>query len=135
MKLTATFAILGSAALSMVAAQTGSFTNFTNIATAPTQFTATSVSLSPVPLCVQKTCLTLIGNLSTPITQGARNSVTGRWLDRLVYTDTQDLCAVLAANGTPCPIAAGAITLNVCHPMRSMTPRNVSPPCQFEQWT
>ncbi|KAF9104955.1 hypothetical protein BGX29_000929, partial [Mortierella sp. GBA35] len=64
----------------------------TNCATTPTQITITSFTLTPYPLCInQQVCATGTGTLSTPVVQGAKLAITGRYLGRIVYTDNHDL--------------------------------------------
>ena len=100
---------------------------YTNCATAPTQFQMTSATWSPSPACIGKDiCAVGTGTLNTPIIQGAKLSLTARYLGRLVYTDNQDLCAVLAAQGTPCPVAAGAAVLKGCVKIKENVPPNVT---------
>ncbi|KAF8949191.1 hypothetical protein BGZ52_006049, partial [Haplosporangium bisporale] len=41
----------------------------------------------------------------------AKLSISGKYLGRVIYSDNLDLCALLAAAGTPCPIAAGTAAL------------------------
>ncbi|KAI9234905.1 MAG: hypothetical protein BYD32DRAFT_453622 [Podila humilis] len=37
--------------------------------------------------------------------------ISGKFLGRVIYTDNHDFCALLAAAGTPCPLAAGTAAL------------------------
>ncbi|KAF9349811.1 hypothetical protein BGX26_011928 [Mortierella sp. AD094] len=39
-----------------------------------------------------------------------------------VYTDNQDLCTLLAAQGTPCPVASTATSLTACVTVKPNTP-------------
>ncbi|KAG9324917.1 hypothetical protein KVV02_008479 [Mortierella alpina] len=104
--------------------------NYTNCATSPTQFHMTSVTWSPSPACIGKNlCAVGTGTLDVPIIQGAKLSLSGKYLGRVVYTDNQDLCAVLAAQGTPCPVAAGAAVLKGCVKIKESAPPNVG--CAF----
>ncbi|KAF9311533.1 hypothetical protein BG006_004551, partial [Podila minutissima] len=74
----------------------------------------TDFSISPVPLCSGKNyTLTATGPLSTDIIAPATLTVQGRYIGRVVYTDNQDFCRLLADAGTPCPIAATTSTLSV----------------------
>ncbi|KAF9919736.1 hypothetical protein FBU30_010603 [Linnemannia zychae] len=116
MKSLSSIAVLATAVVSVISAQTGTFTNFKDCATGPVSFTSTNgFSLAPSPLCISKPfCLTSAGALSAPITEGAKYVIYGRYLGRMLYTDTQDLCPLLALNGTPCPVAAGDFNLNIC---------------------
>ncbi|KAG0367949.1 hypothetical protein BGX24_003024 [Mortierella sp. AD032] len=116
MKFTATLAVLASAVLSVVSAQDGAYTNLSGCANAPSvTFDASNYSISPSPLCIAKPfCLTASGTLAAPITQGAQYAVKGRFLGHSAIDDRHDLCALLSANGTPCPIAVGAFNLKIC---------------------
>lgn len=97
----------------LVAAQV-TFTNCAPAGTTP-EFTVSTFSLSPYPLCInQNVCASATGQLSVVITQGATLSIIGRFLGRIVYTDIQDLCALLAAAGYPCPVAMTRTTITVC---------------------
>ncbi|KAG0294444.1 hypothetical protein BGZ97_005087, partial [Linnemannia gamsii] len=132
MTFTATLIAITTVALSMVSAQTEPYRNLTNPFTTPTQYGTFSVTLSPSTPCInQAFCLNLTGCLSTPIIQGAKYSITGRWLGRLVYTDNSDLCEILAAVGTPCPIPAGTTNLTICRPLKPNTPPNMPIYWQF----
>ncbi|KAG0276340.1 hypothetical protein BGZ97_010098 [Linnemannia gamsii] len=126
MKLAALIAIFACAGLSEVAAQGGTYTNFSRYYETPAQFEETSVTLSPYPLCINKPfCVTLTGNLSTAIIPGAVYQIYGRYLGRLFYSDRDDdLCASLAAAGTPCPIAIGTNTLTLCRNVKPNLPPN-----------
>ncbi|KAF9117093.1 hypothetical protein BGW39_002483 [Mortierella sp. 14UC] len=133
MKVNASFVILATAALAVVSAQTGPFTSFADCVTSPTQLTTTSFSLAPVPMCIAKPyCLTTTGTLSTAIIAGAKLAILGKYLQRVVYIDNRDLCTVLAANGTPCPVAAGPITLNMCINVKPNFWPNVPTNFQFQ---
>ncbi|KAG0293200.1 hypothetical protein BGZ97_005393 [Linnemannia gamsii] len=124
MKFTTAVTILATAVISAVSAQDGVYTTFKDCSTgSPTDFTATSVSISPSPLCISKPfCLTASGTLTAPITQGASYVITGRWLGRVVYTETHDLCTLLAANGQNCDVPAGPFTLNLCVDVKANYP-------------
>ncbi|KAF9127176.1 hypothetical protein BG015_004580, partial [Linnemannia schmuckeri] len=125
MKFAVTIVTFASAVLSMVSAQGGTYTDMVNVAAVP-QLVATSATLSPYPMCIKRdACLTLIGTLSDPIIEGARYQITGRYIGRLVYVDeTEDWCAYVANSTTPCPIAAGPITLNLCRLVKVNIPPN-----------
>ncbi len=90
-------------------------------------FHLTSVSWSPSPACIGKDlCAIGTGTLDQPIIQGAKLSLSAKYLGRVVYTDSQDLCAVLAAQGTPCPIPAGLAVLKGCVKIKATAPANVT---------
>ncbi|KAF9132450.1 hypothetical protein BG015_003704 [Linnemannia schmuckeri] len=116
MKFTTALAVLATAVISAVSAQTGTYTDLSNCPNAgPTGYAATNVTISPSPLCISKPfCLTATGILSTPITEGAEYVITGRWLGRVLYTDVHDLCSLLAANGQSCDVPAGPFNLKLC---------------------
>ncbi|CAO3568977.1 unnamed protein product [Mortierella alpina] len=87
----------------------------------------TSATWSPSPACIAKElCAVGTGTLDTAIIQGATVVMSGRYLGRLVYTDEQDLCAVLAAQGTPCPVAAGTTVLKGCVTIKKNAPPNIA---------
>ncbi|KAF9120720.1 hypothetical protein BGW39_011140 [Mortierella sp. 14UC] len=134
MQFAATLTILASAVLSVVSAQGEAYTSLSTCANAvPIEYNASNFSISPSPLCINKPfCLSASGSLAAPITQGAEYTVTGRWLGRVVYSDKHDLCALLAANGTPCPTAAGAFNLNICVNAKSNLPAGYVFDFQFD---
>ncbi|KAF8944213.1 hypothetical protein BGZ47_004519 [Haplosporangium gracile] len=128
MKFTTSLVVAAAGLLSMVAAQTGTFTNITSDPHYPNaQLSVISASISPFPMCIGKQfCLTLTGTLSKPILQGAKYSIGGRLFGTPAYSDYgADLCSLLAANGTPCPVAAGPATLTVCRDIKSNLPANL----------
>ncbi|KAF9131544.1 hypothetical protein BGW39_001655 [Mortierella sp. 14UC] len=99
---------------------------FTNCATTPTQITISAFTVAPYPLCInQNVCATGTGTLSTPVIQGAKLAITGRYLGRLVYTDNQDLCALMAAQGHPCPIPTSLNAITACVLVKPNAPPNV----------
>ncbi|KAG0274657.1 hypothetical protein BGZ95_009572 [Linnemannia exigua] len=70
-------------------------------------------------------CATGTGSLSTPVIQGAKLAITGRYLGRLVYTDNQDLCALMSAQGHPCPIPTTMTAITACVLVKPNAPPNV----------
>ncbi|KAF9922062.1 hypothetical protein FBU30_007836 [Linnemannia zychae] len=97
-----------------------------NCATSSTIMTLSSYSITPYPLCIGKDlCNTATGVLSEPITNGARLSIVGRYLNTIVYSDEKDLCALMAAAGMPCPIPATLASLPTCYLIKSSMPANV----------
>jgi hypothetical protein len=101
---------------------------FTNCAAAP-QMTVTGFSVDPYPLCINKpVCATVTGTSTTPIDGDATLAITGRYLGRLVYTDNQDLCAVLGASGHPCPVPVTTNQVTACVLVKPNAPPNVSWP-------
>jgi hypothetical protein len=101
---------------------------FQNCATGVTGLDVTSYTYAPYPVCPGKdVCTTIVGALKEPIVQGATLTITGRFAGNVVYSDTLDFCAALAASGTPCPVAASAsITLKGCVAIKSDAVPNVS---------
>ncbi|KAK3846397.1 MAG: hypothetical protein J3R72DRAFT_471549 [Linnemannia gamsii] len=113
MKITTALVTLATVAVSSVSAQ---FTNLINSALGPVQYDGTNYTVTPSPMCIGKQfCLTASGTLSTDIIEGSTYSFVGRYLGRLFYVDNQELCTVLAASGTPCPVPAGAFNLKLCN--------------------
>ncbi|GJJ78356.1 hypothetical protein EMPS_10715 [Entomortierella parvispora] len=89
--------------------------------TGESHLTVSSVSITPaVPCAAQKYCLTVTGQLSEDITQGATLNVVGRYFNRVVYIDKQDIGTLLAEAGTPLPFPASApgtnSTVSLCMP-------------------
>ncbi|KAF9177212.1 hypothetical protein BGZ51_008985, partial [Haplosporangium sp. Z 767] len=89
--------------------------------TASNTFSATSTELTPFPLCLtEPQCLTLNGNLTETIEEGASIQVLGRIQGPPgAYYHTGhfapgDLCSFLAQTGTPCPVPVGTPQLKVC---------------------
>ncbi|KAG0277946.1 hypothetical protein BGZ95_005029 [Linnemannia exigua] len=117
MKYSAVIVVLTTAVLSTVSAQSA-FTNFTScLGEKVGQLTVTKAALSPYPLCVgEKYCFQVDGTLTTPIIEGSWMGVNAFTSSQLVPTGaSQDMCAALAANGTPCPIPAGPVSLKFCY--------------------
>ncbi|KAG0379556.1 hypothetical protein BGX24_012739 [Mortierella sp. AD032] len=124
MKITAALVTLTTAAVSSVSAQ---FTNFVSTATNPIQYDGTNYTITPSPLCIGKQfCLTASGTLSTDIIEGSTYSIYGKSMGQIFYIEQKnDLCSILAANGTPCPVPAGAFNLNLCKSLLANFPRNL----------
>ncbi|KFH73450.1 hypothetical protein MVEG_00666 [Podila verticillata NRRL 6337] len=55
------------------------------------------------------------GPVTGDIVAPSKLAISGKFLGRVIYTDNKDFCALLAAAGTPCPVAAGtpALTFDV----------------------
>ncbi|KAF9937887.1 hypothetical protein BGZ75_004470 [Mortierella antarctica] len=110
----------------LVVAAVANAQTFTNCAAGPTDMTLTAFSVTPYPLCIgQNVCATVSGTLSTPIIAPAKLSVTGKYLGRIVYTDNQDLCAVLLASGIPCPVPVSVTTVTACVLVKPSAPANI----------
>ncbi|KAG0312459.1 hypothetical protein BGZ97_011178 [Linnemannia gamsii] len=100
---------------------------FTNCAPAPTQFEVQTFAVAPYPLCINKImCQTATGTLSTPVISGAKLSITARYLGRVVYSDNQDLCALFAAQGFPCPVPTTIHALTACVLVKPSIPANIN---------
>ncbi|KAI1300526.1 hypothetical protein EDD11_006170 [Mortierella claussenii] len=113
------------AALAVAAVANAQYT-FTSCATGATDMTVSSLTLNPYPLCVGKNvCATVSGDLNTAITAGAKLNVVGKYLNRVVYTDAQDLCTVLGASGHPCPVPTSVKQVNACILVKSSAPADV----------
>ncbi|KAF9401694.1 hypothetical protein BGZ76_007506, partial [Entomortierella beljakovae] len=107
-----TYSIVALIAAAVVKAQSPAFTN---CAPADADMTINSFTLHPYPMCRgQNLCITGTGVLSVPITSGSSLSVIGLILGNPVYTDIQDLCTLLAAQGNPCPVPITATTITAC---------------------
>ncbi len=110
----------------IVVAAVANAQTFTSCATGPTDMTVTAFSVNPYPLCVgQNVCATVGGTLSTPIIAPAKLAVTGKYLGRVVYTDNQDLCVVLAASGIPCPVPVTVTSVTACVLVKPTAPANI----------
>ncbi|KAF9085851.1 hypothetical protein BGX23_009333 [Mortierella sp. AD031] len=110
----------------VVAAVANAQVPFTNCATTPTQIAITNFSIAPYPLCInQNVCATGTGTLSTPVVQGAKLAITGRYLGRIVYTDNHDLCTLMAAQGFPCPIPTTMTAITACVLVKPNAPPNI----------
>ncbi|KAG0376443.1 hypothetical protein BGX24_007750 [Mortierella sp. AD032] len=101
----------------------------TSCATGPTQIAITAFTLTPYPLCInQMVCASGTGTLSTPVIQGAKLAITGRYLGRLVYTDNHDLCTLMAAQ-TPsfiCPLPVTMTSITACVLVKPNAPANAT---------
>ncbi|KAG0262773.1 hypothetical protein BGZ95_003962 [Linnemannia exigua] len=131
MKFTTVLSTFAIVAASLVSAQ---YTDLVDGASGPVQYAGTNYTVTPSPMCIGKdVCLTASGTLSTDIIEGSTYSFIGRYLGRLFYVDSnKDLCALLAASGTPCPVPAGAFNLKVCLLLRPNLPPNWPVEYQFE---
>ncbi|KAG0011534.1 hypothetical protein BGZ81_002120 [Podila clonocystis] len=99
----------------------------------PTQQNVTSFTMTPGDYCIGRPyTVTTTGPLHADVIEGATVTLFGRWLGRLVYTDNQDLCKLLAAAGTPCPIAKTATSLSFDLLAKKNIPPNVVFTYQFQ---
>ncbi|KAF9348329.1 hypothetical protein BGX26_000258 [Mortierella sp. AD094] len=114
------------AALAVAAVANAASPAFTNCATGATDMTVTSLSLTPYPLCPgQNVCATVVGTLSTPLVAPSTLSIVGKYFGTTVYTDSQNLCTVLAASGQPCPVPVTVTSVVACIPVKSNAPVNI----------
>ncbi|KAF9353348.1 hypothetical protein BGX26_008872 [Mortierella sp. AD094] len=98
---------------------------FSNCAT-NADLTINSFTLAPYPLCVGKqVCATGTGQLSAPVTAPATLSVVGQYFGLSVYTDSQDLCSLLAAQGHPCPVPVTLNSITSCIGVKSNAPTGI----------
>ena len=110
----------------VVIAQAQTLPPITNCATGATDLTINTFTLAPYPLCVnQNVCATGTGQLNTPVIQGAKLSIIGRYLNKIVYTDNEDLCALLAAQGFTCPIPVTLTSITACVLVKPTAPVGV----------
>ncbi|KAG0375978.1 hypothetical protein BGX24_008427 [Mortierella sp. AD032] len=115
MKFISTIAVFATGIFSSVSAQSGSYTNFGKCGGDYTALvTVDSAAFTPFPLCIgEKYCFEVHGASSVPITQGSHMSefiVAG---GQMQPTGGQtDMCTLLAASGTPCPIPAGPVLIS-----------------------
>ncbi|KAF9931766.1 hypothetical protein BGZ65_004722, partial [Modicella reniformis] len=83
-------------------------------------------TLAPYPLCINKNvCATGTGQLLVPVVEGATLSITGKYLGRVVYSDSHDLCVLLSAQGHPCPIPTTLTSITACVLVKPSAPANV----------
>lgn len=122
------FAAIATLLLAIVAAAQTVCTFGCNDCTGGTgELAVTSASITPNPLCAgQNACFTATGSLSVPITAGGNFVLVGKYLGRTIYTDTQDLCTLLAANGYNCPVPTSATSITLCFLVKANVPINVS---------
>ncbi|KAF8980519.1 hypothetical protein CPC16_000930 [Podila verticillata] len=86
-----------------------------------------SFTISPYPLCInQNVCATGTGTLLTDVIAPAKLAISGKFLGRVVYTDNQDLCAITAAAGMPCPIDTTHTSITACVLVKPSAPANVN---------
>ncbi|KAF9975791.1 hypothetical protein BGZ73_000382 [Actinomortierella ambigua] len=92
--------------------------------TNPTEMTVTSFSVAPYPLCVGKpVCATITGTLSNPIDGATAGlSVIGKYLNRIVYTDSKNLCEILAETDHPCPVSTDVTSVVACIDVKPNAP-------------
>lgn len=97
-----------------------------NCATGPTDLVINNFTLTPYPPCIgQSVCVSGTGTLLAPVSAPATLAITGKLLGRVAYTDNHDLCALLAAQGSPCPIPVSVTSITVCVQVKPSTPADV----------
>ncbi|KAF9206863.1 hypothetical protein BGZ59_011470 [Podila verticillata] len=101
---------------------------WTNCATpGTTDLVINSFSVTPYPLCInQNVCASGTGTLLTDVIAPAKLAISGKFLGRVVYTDNQDLCAISAAAGLPCPIDTTHTSITACVLVKPSAPANVN---------
>ncbi|KFH73682.1 hypothetical protein MVEG_00896 [Podila verticillata NRRL 6337] len=101
---------------------------FTSCATpGTTDLVINSFSVTPYPLCInQNVCASGTGTLLTDVIAPAKLAISGKFLGRVVYTDNQDLCAITAAAGMPCPIDTTHTSITACVLVKPSAPANVN---------
>ncbi|KAG0084339.1 hypothetical protein BGZ93_007768 [Podila epicladia] len=87
----------------------------------------TEFTVTPYPLCIGKdVCASGTGVLSVPVTAPAKLAISGKYLGRTVYTDNQDLCAISAKYGQPCPIPITVTSITACVLVKTSAPANIN---------
>ncbi|KAF9905838.1 hypothetical protein EC991_001243 [Linnemannia zychae] len=119
------FALSALALLRLSHAQSPFFTNCAMFT--PTQLAIQYFSVTPYPLCINKdVTFSIMGTLSAPLDQGSYLTMEGRYLGRLVYTDTQSLCTLLIWSGRPCPVPITANFFDLSLLVKPNAPPNVA---------
>jgi hypothetical protein len=102
------------AALVVAAVANAQSPPFTSCATGTPDLTVTGFSLAPYPLNVGgPVSATVTGTLVHSIIAPARLSIIGRYAGRVVYTDSHDLCTLLASSSHPCPVTVIGISITI----------------------
>ncbi|KAF9172473.1 Phosphatidylglycerol/phosphatidylinositol transfer protein [Mortierella sp. AD011] len=101
--------------------------DFTSCGSPNDTLALSNVSYTPNPPKVgQQLCITVNGTLSEPVTQGANLTVIATYDGFPVYSNTTDLCAVLANSTTPCPIDTNVTSVTECVNVPSEIPTNTT---------
>ncbi|KAF9165538.1 hypothetical protein BGX21_000771 [Mortierella sp. AD011] len=88
--------------------------------------TISEFTLSPYPLCVgEDVCATGTGSLSFPVTAPSTLTIIGTYFGVTVYSDSQDVCALLAVAGQPCPVPTTVTSITVCLLVLSTAPAGI----------
>ncbi|KAF9417012.1 hypothetical protein BGZ76_004572 [Entomortierella beljakovae] len=99
----------------------------TNCAPANADISISTFTIEPYPLCInQPACAIGTGVLHNPVTAGSTLSILGTLFGSPVYTDNQDLCTLLAAQGFTCPIPTTMTSIKACVLVKPSAPANVS---------
>ncbi|KAG0237586.1 hypothetical protein B0O80DRAFT_201921 [Mortierella sp. GBAus27b] len=92
----------------------------------PPDLLINNFSLAPYPLCVnQNVCASGTGVLTTQVIAGGKLTITGRYLGRVVYTDSYDLCTLTGSQGYPCPIPTTLTSITICVLVKPNAPVNI----------
>ncbi|KAG0241594.1 hypothetical protein BGX31_001027 [Mortierella sp. GBA43] len=84
-------------------------------------------------MCVNKlVCITVTGSLLAPIIDRGQVTVVGRYLGRVVYSDTHDLCTLLGSSGSACPIPTTVTSITICFLVKSNAPLNIPVDITFQ---
>ncbi|KAG0250543.1 hypothetical protein DFQ27_009368 [Actinomortierella ambigua] len=120
------------ATLAVAAVVSAQQPTWTSCATGATDMAVTSFSVAPYPLCVGKpVCATIGGTLSSPISgTTAGLSIIGKYLNRVVYTDSKNLCEILANTEHPCPVDTTVTSVVACIDVKPTAPVGI--PVQLE---
>ncbi|KAG0363983.1 hypothetical protein BG005_000015 [Podila minutissima] len=118
------FAAVATLVIAAVANAQPSWTDCAPAGTA--DLTISSFTVTPYPLCIgQNVCASGNGVLKVPVTAPAKLQISGSYLGRVVYTDNQDLCAISAAYGQPCPIPVTVTSITACVLVKTSAPANI----------
>ncbi|KAF9584014.1 hypothetical protein BGW38_007861 [Lunasporangiospora selenospora] len=110
----------------VIVAAVASSVQAANCGVVPTQFALTSFISTPSPPCIgRQLCISVSGTLNTPIIEGSKLNIAGKFLNHLVYADNYDLCKLLADQGTPCPLPITTTDATVCINVKTNAPPNV----------
>ncbi|KAI9235022.1 MAG: hypothetical protein BYD32DRAFT_489228 [Podila humilis] len=104
-----------------------------NCATGYTDQNVTDFSLTPSEYCIGKPyTVTTTGSLSDDIIEGGSLHVIVRYINRIVYAENHDLCTLLAAAGTPCPVAKTTNALSFTFTPKTFLPSGIPFAYQYQ---
>ncbi|KAF9355367.1 hypothetical protein BGX26_006647 [Mortierella sp. AD094] len=116
-------AIVTLAVATVAKAEMPTYLNFTNCVRNSADFQVDNFTVNPFPLCPGKNvCFTVTGKLLQDIRAPATLTIVGKYFGTTAYTDAYNMCALLAAHGSPCPVPSTVTSLNFCFPVKSNTP-------------